>query len=84
MGHFRVDIDAVGGHGCQRELKSGAMVPGCGKATCPDCAVRELVMKLKQLGCFNHSPAKATIRHWPGQKGEVIDDLLTEVREGSF
>lgn len=81
MGMFVVGVQAVGGHGCQREIKDGGVVEGCGQPTCPDCITRRYVAELKASGA---SVEKASLTHWPGQPGEVVDDLLTKVRSGSF
>jgi hypothetical protein len=81
MGMFAVAVQAVGGHGCQRELKDGAEVAGCGQPTCPDCITRRYVAELRQSGA---SVESAKLTHWPGQPGQVVDDLLTKVRAGSF
>ena len=84
MGHFRIEVNAVGGHGCQREKKDGEVVEGCGEMHCPDCVARAFVARLKSMGVFSCTPASATLTHWPGTSGEVRDDLLTGVRSGSF
>jgi hypothetical protein len=85
MGNFRIEIDAVGGHGCQREVKDGGTVAeSCGLAACPDCIARKFVAELKAAGVFNYPPASAKLTHWPGTPGEVRDDLLTGIRSGSF
>lgn len=82
MGNFRVQIDAVGGHGCERQIKSGEKTYGCGRLTCPDCLARFFVKAFQLiLGC---SVNAATITHWPGEKCEVVDDLLTGERKGNF
>lgn len=81
MGNFRVVVDAVGGHGCQRGVKDGERVIGCGQMDCPDCQAREFVDTLKRRGA---SVTGAKLIHWPGQPDEVEDDLLTRVRKGSF
>lgn len=81
MGTFLVEVKAVGGHGCQREVKDGEEVYGCQSMDCPDCIVREFVEKLKDKGS---NVEIATITHWPEQDGEVVDDLLTKMRKGSF
>jgi hypothetical protein len=81
MGTFKVEITAVGGHGCQREIKDGGEVYGCGQKSCPDCEARAVVAALKRIGC---SVTEATLTHWPGQPGQVVDDLLSKVRKGSF
>lgn len=80
MGNFRIEIDAVGGHGCQREAKDGELVYGCRNMNCPDCLTREFVEKLKSKMTVN----SAKFTHWPGEKGQVSDDLLTYRRTGSF
>lgn len=90
MGDFRVVIEGAGGHGCQREVKSGGQVVGCGQETCPDCTARELVKKLQ---LYSHV-TKAEFQHWPADhenyKGkpdamkQVTDNLLTGIRQGDF
>jgi hypothetical protein len=84
MGNFRIEIDAVGGHGCERETKDGGTVKGCGQPTCPDCMARKFVADLKAAGMFSNTPAAAKLTHWPGTKEQVVDDLLTGKRSGSF
>ena len=81
MGKFVVNVQAVGGHGCQREKKDGETVEGCGLPACPDCAARGLVKTLKSMGCSIES---ATLTHWPGDPSTVVDDLLSGKRTGSF
>lgn len=70
MGDFRVTVDAVGGHGCQREIKDGGTVGGCGGSSCPDCITAEYIAKMARSGCNVKS---ATLVHWPGQPSEVVD-----------
>jgi hypothetical protein len=84
MGHFRIEIDAVGGHGCSRETKHGETVKPCGQDSCPDCMARKFVEEMKAKGMFSSTPATAVLRHWPGTDGEVVDHLLTGKRTGSF
>lgn len=81
MGWFRITVDGVGGHGCQRDKKDGEKVDGCGADTCPDCTVRRFVNDLRRKG---NSLVTAKLVHWPGQTGSVEDDLLTGFRKGSF
>lgn len=81
MGDFIIKVKAVGGHGCQREVKDGEEVQGCKNINCPDCITREFVERLQRIGC---SVGEATLTHWPGQEGTVVDDLLTKKRKGSF
>jgi hypothetical protein len=78
MGNFRFTMNAVGGHGCQRDKKDGETVEGCGESWCPDCKIREF---LKTLGC---SIQTATLEHWPDTSEQVTDDLVTKTRKGSF
>lgn len=82
MGNFRVVIEGVGGHGCQREVKSGGEVQGCGRMGCPDCEVRRFVHIINQPNVAGLT--KAELMHWPEQKEEVKDNLLTGIRTGSF
>lgn len=82
MGMFRVEVEAVGGHGCQRNIKNGQQVQNyCGGPSCPDCVAREFVRQLKRVGA---DVQKAVLTHWPGQTSEVKDDMLTGVRAGNF
>ena len=81
MGDYRVVIEATGGHGCQREKRDGAVVGTCDSPGCPDCRVRALVKDLRATG---NTVKSATLTHWPGEQGEVTDDLVSGVRRGSF
>ena len=87
MGDFRVTVEAVGGHGCEREKGTDETVIGCERQGCPDCMAREFVRRLKRSGAM---VKKAEIRHWPADMpgyttdGEVHDDLLTGIRTGAF
>ena len=92
MGSFRIEIQGVGGHGCQREVKSGDKVAGCGSENCPDCLAREFVKQLASKGMLSNygtssEPGNlvyAKLIHWPYGHGTVTDDLLTGVRSGNF
>lgn len=84
MGMFRVTVVAMGNHGCERDQHRIAPhqdVQGCGYPGCTDCVTREYVEKLKASGA---TVSEATIHHWPGQIGEVVDNLLTKKRIGQF
>lgn len=90
MGDFRIIINAVGGHGQDRSKKDGEVVdfntdgPGS-----PEAIAKEFVEKLQASGC---SVQSAIVEHWPVDNypesreagKEIIDDLLTGVRKGSF
>lgn len=82
MGQFRIEIVAVGPHGCQREVKDGGDVWGCRSMGCPDCRTREFLRILKDF--TNSSVESATVTHWPNTPGEVVDDLITKKRKGHF
>lgn len=81
MGTFLVNIEAVGNHGCEREIGDGGFVVGCEKPHCTDCMVRELVRRLKRSGAAVN---EATITHWPQQEVPIVDNLVTGIRKGSF
>lgn len=91
MGAFRVELDAVGGHGCQRERRDGDTVYGCGQMNCPDCLTSEYVAKMRRAGVLITS---ASLTHWPGQPAQVKDEyqlaelavlpLAKRTRRGSF
>jgi hypothetical protein len=81
MGTYRFEFEAVGGHGCQRELKDGELVAGCQESNCPDCEIRRFVKSAQEKGS---SVRVAKLIHWPGSADSVTDDLLTKIRSGSF
>lgn len=82
VGTFRIEIQAVGGHGAAREILDGGKldlerVP----AGHVDHVIHEAVASLRQRGA---SVESAKLIHWPGQPSEVVDDALTGRRHGSF
>lgn len=81
MGEFRVTVEGVGGHGCQREFGDGETVAGCGQQHCPDCAARRFIDELRSIGV---QVSAAVLVHWPHQVATVLDDLMTGERRGSF
>ena len=81
MGTYQIEIQAVGGHGCQREVDNGQIVYGCGRMDCPDCQAREFVAQLKRRGSTIDT---AILVHWPNTESEVRDDLVSGKRSGSF
>jgi hypothetical protein len=89
MGHFRLNMLAVGGHGCEREKGDGVAVLGCNRPHCPDCITREYIRRLQRGGS---TIVSAKLTHWPAdepglgyvKENEVVDDLLAGVRLGSF
>lgn len=92
MGDFRIVINAVGGHGQDREKKDGERVNFAegGEAT-PENLARTFIRNLQAHGCSIES---ASVVHWPldnyggpeknGRTTEIKDDLLTGIRSGSF
>jgi hypothetical protein len=90
MGQFRVIVQAIGNHGCERERGDGENVVGCERVGCVDCISREFVRRLKRSGAIMEI---ATLEHWPaeptpeaaaGEEGHPVDDLLSGIRSGSF
>ena len=86
MGTFKITVVAVGGHGVDRSKKDGEVVNFQEEGpNTPDALAKEFIEKLKACGCsFGNPDSEATITHWPGEEGEVKDDLLTGVRKGNF
>jgi len=86
MGVFNINITGVGGHGCERNAKPGdKLVARCGRWTCPDCLAFEFTQRLRQTGMLNFPEAKAEFTHWPGEKGQIVDDMMTNTRKmGQF
>lgn len=81
MGDFRVVVDAVGSHGCERDIGHDSHVVGCERPGCSDCIAREYVRRLKRCGILVR---KAVIIHWPDSKEKVTDNLVTGKRTGWF
>lgn len=89
MGDFRIIINAVGGHGQDREKKHGDVVDF--GANTPEAIAKECVEKLKASGV---NVEDASVIHWPvdnygGQlknerSTQIVDDLVTGKRTGSF
>jgi hypothetical protein len=82
MGRFIIEIDAVGGHGEARDVGDGGTLPvGEYPASSIDRAAFDVVEALRAA---NASISSARLIHWPGETSEVVDDLLTRTRKGSF
>jgi hypothetical protein len=92
MGNFRIEIEAVGGHGDRREIKDGEELDFDGlPESSVDRVAHEAVEALKARGAVINS---AKLIHWPktplayaepqAQGGEVVDDVLQKQRHGSF
>lgn len=73
MGNFKIEIEAVGGHGSDRTAKQGeplSIKDG------PDQQAVNFVERLMMDGC---SIVSATLTHWPDTT-PIIDDLKNGVR----
>ena len=90
MGDFRIVIDCVGGHGQDREKENNEVVDFTnGGHKTPESIAQEFIKELKNSGC---SVGKAVVIHWPTDnypegrdpEKEIVDDLITGVRKGSF
>lgn len=82
MGNFRITVNAVGGHGVDREKSHGETVDfDAGGEHSPDAIAKRMVDELRATGC---SVTEATITHWPGSGNDVVDNLLSGKRIGSF
>lgn len=81
MGDFRIEVNATGGHGCQREKKGGEQVGQCDNPSCPDCIARRFVAELKDKGVMLKD---ALLIHWPNGTPTIVDNLVTGRRDGNF
>jgi hypothetical protein len=81
MGNFKIEIEAVGNHGTDRDAKEGASINfGEAGPSNPDASAQAFVQLLKN-GC---SLVSAKLTHWPDTT-PIVDNLLTGVREsGDF
>jgi hypothetical protein len=87
MGQFKITIRAVGGHGVDRGKKHGEKVDfhaensTDGRYKSPDSIAKEFVDELVKQG---NNVESAVIVHWPETESQVMDNLLTGVRNGNF
>lgn len=87
MGKFKIEITAVGGHGVERHKEVGETVNFDAEGDwTPDSIAKQVAQVAKgefaRRGIYLES---AELIHWPGEPGEVRDNLLTGVRTaGSF
>jgi len=82
MGNYRIVINAVGGHGQDRSKGHGEIVDfEADNTNSPEAIIARAVKELQATG---NSVTEATVHHWPGSGSEVVDNLLTGRRCGSF
>ena len=72
MGNYKIEIEAVGGHGCDRKAQPGEALHLPHDENCPDCIAKRFV---EQLGKSGSSVMYATLTHWPENPDLVVDDL---------
>lgn len=94
MGDYRIVIDAVGGHGQDRDKKDGEVVDFAKDSL--NSPEAQAVAFVKQLQSSGNSVVKAKVIHWPSDnyggpsqnnrdpEKEIVDDLITGVRKGNF
>jgi|SRR5882757_1082770 len=75
MGNFKIEIEAVGGHGTDRTAKAGELLTltndPAGSGGDPDSMAKAFVDMLSTKGC---SIVSATLTHWPDTM-PIVDDL---------
>lgn len=81
MGNFKIEIEAVGGHGSAREVAQGNAIPYDKLVpTEPDAVVKDFVERFGKL----NNVVSAKLIHWPDTT-PIVDNLITGVREhGDF
>lgn len=81
MGNFKIEIEAVGGHGVLRDIKQGEAIPyDKAHASEPDVLAKRFVEEFAKT----NSIVSAKLTHWPDST-PIIDNLQTGVREhGDF
>lgn len=81
MGNFKIEIEAVGGHGFAREVKQGERIPYSAEHTDPDNLAQGFLVALRNGGS---SIVSAKLTHWPDTT-PIVDNLMLGVREhGDF
>lgn len=73
MGNFKIEIEAVGGHGSDRTAKQGEPL---NIKDGPDKLAQDFAAQLASSGC---SLVSATLTHWPDST-PIVDDLKNGVR----
>ena len=89
VGNYRIVIEGVGSHGCQRDVagESSVKVQCDSPSFCPDCAARALVDLMCRSG---ENVTSARLYHWLDnvtgevQSSTVVDDLKSLQRHGTF
>lgn len=80
MGNFKIEIEAVGGHGYAREVKEGEPIRFDSSSNDPDNITKVFVDQLRG----NNNVLSAKLVHWPDTT-PIVDNLLTGYREfGDF
>jgi len=81
MGNFKIEIEAVGGHGVCREVKEGERIPyDAAHEGEPDVLAKRFVEAFGKTNTI----VSAKLTHWPDNT-PIVDNLVTGVREhGDF
>jgi hypothetical protein len=86
MENFRIEIEAVGGHGCDRDTEEGKLIKYqmghtyLADGTCPDCNAKAIAERF----AASSNLVSAKLIHWPDTT-PIVDDLRTGTREhGDF
>jgi hypothetical protein len=86
MGNFKIEIEAIGGHGVCREVKQGEVIPYEAAASVPGHEREPDVLAKRFVEDFakSNNVISAKLIHWPDTT-PIVDNLLTGVREhGDF
>lgn len=91
MGDYVFRLHAVGGHGCQREKKTGQKLAfPCGERHCDNCPDNILHQAMLKLQATGNDVKVATLTHWPADvpgysvDGQIVDDHKTLARSRPF
>ncbi len=83
MGNFKIVINGVGGHGDDRDAMPGDALrfegDSTGPTASPDAFARFVGEQAKMKGWLGHG-GSALLIHWPGEPGEVVDDIAAGKR----
>lgn len=81
MGNFKIEIEAVGGHGTMRETKQGEKIAyDAAHPNEPDVLAKRFVEEFAKT----NNVVFAKLTHWP-ESTPIVDNLLTGIREsGDF
>jgi hypothetical protein len=77
---FKIEIEGIGDHGCDRSAKDGKHCAPCHQMGCPDCELRRHLNSFYMGGTVK----SARMIHYPGTDHEIVDEFKPDPMTGSM